>query len=95
MKVDTTLYEPQLKALEEAMKKGDTRMVEREAHTIKGAAANLGTQRIGDLSFELELLGRKGDLKGTEKLIADLRTEFKNLKEYIEISLPREKVMKS
>ncbi|MCK4224314.1 MAG: response regulator [candidate division Zixibacteria bacterium] len=89
-------YAPkQLHTLDEAINKGETKVVEREAHSLKGAAGNLSAKRIADLALKLELLGRTGDLAGAKEMIGNLKTEFKRLEEYIQRSLPQEVAQKS
>ena len=85
----------QLEMLEGAIKKGDAKLVEREAHSIKGAAGNLGATGIADVSLKLELLARKTNLTGTNHVIARLKTEFKRLEEYVHQSLKVENEVKS
>ena len=85
----------QLEMLEGAIKKGDAKLVEREAHSIKGAAGNLGATGIADVSLKLELLARKTNLTGTNHVIARLKTEFKRLEEYVHQSLKVESEVKS
>jgi len=72
-----------INSLDQAAMTGDAKMVEREAHKIKGTAVNLGAQRIADLALELELVGQRADLNDTEEMIQDLRAEFRRLAEYI------------
>ncbi len=85
----------QLEMLEGAIKKGDAKLVEREAHSIKGAAGNLGATGIADVSLRLELLGRKTDLSGAHEVIARLKTEFKRLEKHVHQSLKVESEVKS
>ena len=48
----------QLVARRDALAEGDPQVVERAAHTLKGASANLGATTLADLCGELEALGR-------------------------------------
>jgi len=73
----------QLHKLTEAVKRGEAKEVERGAHSLKGAAGNLGADHITDLSFKLELMARSGDLAEAGDIIAHLKTGLKNLEEYI------------
>ena len=89
-------YAPeQLQILDEAINKGDVKAVEREAHSLKGAAGNLGAKDIANLSLKLELSGRTGDLAGTKEMIGNLKTEFKHLEKYINKSPLQEVALKS
>jgi len=85
----------QLQILEEAAKKGDAGVIEVKAHSINGAASNLGAKRIADLCLKLELLGRTGDLAGAKEMIDKLKTELKHLEKYINKSLPEKVALKS
>jgi two-component system sensor histidine kinase/response regulator len=89
-------YAPkQLEKLAEAIKTGEAKVVEREAHSLKGAADNLGVKPIADIALRLEVLGRTGDLAGAEEIVSNLRTAFEHLEEYIDKSLPREGALRS
>ncbi|HEX7400812.1 MAG TPA: response regulator, partial [candidate division Zixibacteria bacterium] len=77
----------QVSILEEAVKKGDAQWVVREAHTIKGAAGNLGAKNLANSALRLEQLGRTGNLDKGENLIADLQKELKRLDECAHQSL--------
>jgi PAS domain S-box-containing protein len=89
-------YAPkQLEKLAEAIKMGDAKVVETEAHSLKGAAGNLGAKPMADLALQLELLGRKGDLAVAEEIVCNLRTAFEHLEVYINKSLLREGALKS
>ena len=85
----------QLQILNEAVKIGDAKLVEREAHTIKGAAGNLGAKNLADSALKLELLGRNGNLENAEKLIVELESETKLFEEYVNRSMGAEITVKS
>jgi HPt (histidine-containing phosphotransfer) domain-containing protein len=80
----------QIKKLDQAVKKGDIEAVDREAHSLKGLAAQLSVNGLADLSLNLELLGRTGNLAGAKDELDKMRTEFQHLKEYINNSLHHE-----
>jgi len=80
----------QLKTLEQSIHKKDTKEVEREAHSLKGAAANLGAKRIADLSFKLEITARSDELTDSKEGLDDLKAEFERLKLFVKKSLPEE-----
>ncbi len=68
--------------LREALNKGDSTLVEREAQHLKGAASNLSVKGIADLALKLELLGRASDLSDADEIIDKLKKEYENLKQY-------------
>jgi CheY-like chemotaxis protein/HPt (histidine-containing phosphotransfer) domain-containing protein len=85
----------QLEKLVKAIKTGDAEVVEREAHSLKGGAGNLGAKPIADLALKLELLGRTGDLADAEEIVCNLIAAFEHLEKYINKSLLREGALKS
>jgi two-component system sensor histidine kinase/response regulator len=85
----------QLEKLAEAIKTGEAKVVEREAHSLKGAAGNLGAKPMADLALRLEFLGRRGDFAGAKEMIGDLKAELKRLEEYSNRSFKGEIALKS
>jgi signal transduction histidine kinase/DNA-binding response OmpR family regulator len=57
--------------------------VQREAHTIRGAAANVGGQRLQHAAARLEELGRDGDGEGARRMLAELQGELSELQELL------------
>jgi two-component system, sensor histidine kinase and response regulator len=77
----------QLQILNQAVKAGDAKLVEREAHTIKGAAGNLGAKNLAESALKLELLGRNGNLENAVNLIIELESATKRVEEYMNQSM--------
>jgi HPt (histidine-containing phosphotransfer) domain-containing protein len=78
-------YAPdQMKTLYQAIGKGQAKELERIAHGIKGAAANLGARGVADLCLKLELLGRTGDLAEAKGMLDNLKSEFKQLEKQVQ-----------
>jgi len=73
----------QLKTLDDAVKKADSEVAGREAHSLKGLAAQLGAERMADLALEIELSGEMGNLAGAEQNISKLTAELTRLEEYV------------
>lgn len=55
-------YPNNLKAIQVALAEGDSSLLERAAHSLKGAVANFGAEDVVREAFELERKGRAGDL---------------------------------
>lgn len=72
-----------LNLISEGIKAGDFDAVQKNAHSIKGAAGNLSAVRLHSLSLELENKGREKDASNAEDLVAELNRELKRLKEFI------------
>ncbi len=89
-------YAPnQLETLDQALTKGDATLVERKAHSLKGAAGNLGASRMAELSLNLELAGRTGDLSGAITTVDMLRAELKRMEERVTQWMEKETVLNS
>jgi len=73
----------QIARLKESLEAGDTETAERQAHTIKGAAASVGGEQLRALALELEQADKAGGLErmgaGVEAVVA----AFDKLKEAI------------
>ena len=71
----------QIEALRGYLEAGDRLGVERQAHTIKGASANMGGDALCAVAFEMEKAAGEGDLKAAFDLLAELETAFARLRE--------------
>jgi PAS domain S-box-containing protein len=74
----------QVKAIEEGIKAKDYSKVEKNAHSIKGAAGNLSAQRIFSIAREIEDKGRNGDISNAVPLLENLKTELSSLEQFVE-----------
>ena len=74
----------QIKALKDDLDAGDTAATKRQAHSIKGASANLGGDAMSEVALEMEKAARSEDLNATKALMPELKTHFKRLKEAME-----------
>jgi HPt (histidine-containing phosphotransfer) domain-containing protein len=52
-----------------------------QAHSIKGAAADVGGEIVRAVAFEMEKAGKAGDLEALKKTMPVLEKEFERLKE--------------
>jgi HPt (histidine-containing phosphotransfer) domain-containing protein len=52
----------QIESMEDAVKKGDPVLVQRLAHTIKGASASVGAVALQKAALEMEKAGKSGDM---------------------------------
>jgi HPt (histidine-containing phosphotransfer) domain-containing protein len=55
-------YPNNLQDIQQALRAGNPNLLERAAHTLKGAVANFGADAVVQEAFALECQGRKGDL---------------------------------
>jgi HPt (histidine-containing phosphotransfer) domain-containing protein len=70
----------QIEALRGYLEAGDAPGAERQAHTVKGASANVGGECLREVAFEMEKAGKAGDLAAIKARMAGLETEFDRLK---------------
>jgi HPt (histidine-containing phosphotransfer) domain-containing protein len=71
----------QIEALKGYLEAGDAVGAERQAHTIKGASANVGGEALRAVAFELEQTAKDGDLEAVTAGCPELELQFSRLKE--------------
>ena len=74
----------QILALRSHLAAGDVVTAERQAHTIKGAAANVGGEALRAVAFEMEKHGNARDLAGIQALMPELDRQYDILKKMLE-----------
>jgi signal transduction histidine kinase/DNA-binding response OmpR family regulator len=73
----------QVAELRAALEQGDAEMLQREAHTLKGAAKNLSADELAAAALCLEQIGRGGDLTQAKQALGELEAQAVSLREYI------------
>ncbi|MBF0302484.1 MAG: Hpt domain-containing protein, partial [Desulfamplus sp.] len=73
----------QIEILKGYIHSGDTHKTELQAHSIKGACANIGGEAMRELAYRMEKLAKSGDMVKVNSLMSELESEFKLLKEAI------------
>ena len=71
----------QIEAFEAFLEAGDIPAAVRQAHTIKGASANMGAEALRQCAFSLEQAGKAGDPAAMAALGPDLRVQFARMQE--------------
>jgi HPt (histidine-containing phosphotransfer) domain-containing protein len=74
----------QIQALKGFLESGDALAAQRQAHSIKGASANVGGERLRETALRVETAARSGDLAYAGLLMAELGTRFDQLKKAME-----------
>ena len=69
-----------LAGLQEAVVQGDTKRMQRLAHTLKGSSATLGAMALSELGKELEIMGRQGTLEGATEKVTQIEAEFERVR---------------
>jgi HPt (histidine-containing phosphotransfer) domain-containing protein len=79
-----------LTALREAVEEGDPLTVERVAHTLKGAASNMGAPGMAAICAELQDVGASGYLGVAAELLGRLEKEFGRVRPALEAEAARD-----
>jgi len=66
------------------LESGDAPACERQAHNIKGAAANVGGEALSETARQMEKAGRAGDLEAVKALVPELEARLERLKSTME-----------
>jgi PAS domain S-box-containing protein len=59
-----------------AISAGDAVQVRHAAHTLKGSSASMGAATLAHLCFEMEMIGKSGDLTGASELAAQIEATY-------------------
>jgi CheY-like chemotaxis protein/HPt (histidine-containing phosphotransfer) domain-containing protein len=66
-------------ALGEALRSAEFHAITREAHALKSSVCYLSAKKLETLCDQLELLGEKGELSGSQKLYQEIKDESSNV----------------
>jgi CheY-like chemotaxis protein len=72
----------QLEIIHTAIRTGDTETVRKEAHSIKGGAANICADDLSQAALNMESLGKSGSVDNGQEIFQKLEKEFCRLLEY-------------
>jgi len=73
----------QLQALDQGLQAHDAFVVERKAHTIKGASASVGAEAMQAAAYEMEKAGRDQDLNLARRLWPDLNDIYEKTQTFL------------
>jgi PAS domain S-box-containing protein len=77
----------QVTTMRRAIAEGDIGVVRREAHKIKGGAANLTAEKLSNIALELESIAVSGALEGSSEVLVRLDKELQRLEKYLKYAL--------
>ncbi len=77
-------YPKRLSEMLDAISKGDNKVLERAAHTLKGSIGNFSVNQSYEAALKLEEIGRNGDLSKAEEACNSLKKEIERLKVALE-----------
>ena len=78
----------QVEILRQAIVEGNGEVVRKEAHSIKGGAADLAASKLSDLAFELEKMGKANALANGMSTLGELEEEIQELLTYSDQKYP-------
>lgn len=73
----------QIRELQAALAAGEPAQIRHQAHSLKGAAAGLGAQALSHTAAQLELAGKKGELKEVPELLRALEKELERFQQAV------------
>jgi two-component system, sensor histidine kinase and response regulator len=73
-----------LPEMQQALANRDATSMERLGHSLKGAAASLGAEKLRNAAYELETLGRSGSLDKAAESIETIEEQAGFLRQFIE-----------
>jgi CheY-like chemotaxis protein len=74
----------QIQLLGDLVNSADAPAIRRQAHGIKGAALNISAPTLSAIAFEMEEMGRDGNLENVTDALSRLQAAFQHLKQVLE-----------
>ncbi|MBW2109605.1 MAG: response regulator, partial [Deltaproteobacteria bacterium] len=78
----------QIACIRKAISDGDVGVVAKEAHALKGGAANLTAETLAAVALELEKAGKSQDLRDAQTLLERLAGELDRLDRFVQHIVP-------
>jgi HPt (histidine-containing phosphotransfer) domain-containing protein len=75
-------YPQKLAGISRAIEEKDFEVLDKTAHSLKGASGNLGLTRVYELAFEIEKMGKTKNIEGIDKIYQELEKELERFKEF-------------
>ncbi len=69
--------------LQKALRQDDMDSLDKDAHQLKGSAANLGAKAIAAAAWELEKIGKSGTSAGAEQAFQRLEGAIEDFKQHM------------
>ncbi len=67
-------------SIELAISRGDANALHTASHQLKGSASQYGVTRIADWAYDLETLGKDGNLESAEAICKNLQLDYERIK---------------
>ena len=69
----------QIERMQKHLKEKDLAGLELQAHSLKGAAMNIGGNALQKVALEIELAARNGEVDKTRSLVEQIQREYEKL----------------
>ena len=79
-----TLGNECLPKLKNALQNKDATLLNETAHSLKGAAGNLGFKQLYDITFRLEMMGKSNNFTSAGELIDQTDKELQKLTQFLD-----------
>ena len=70
----------QIDILEQALNDNDVETAQKQAHKIKGSSANVRAIAMNQITIEMDLAGKAGEIDSIKNRLADLKQAFATMK---------------
>jgi histidine phosphotransfer protein HptB len=87
-----TQTDPLLDRMHDAATRSDAEALRQASHKLKGGCAVLGIKKLAATSYDLELMGKSGNLDGAAAKVQAARAEYARVKERLAHELQGEHV---
>ena len=72
----------QLDAIRKAVEEQNSEALQAEAHSVKGAAANLAAESVRQAAYEIEMMGQEAKLDGIENAFSELMNQLDRFRQF-------------
>ncbi|MCX4028898.1 Hpt domain-containing protein [Endozoicomonas sp. SM1973] len=76
-----------IEGMASAIAESDAYRLRELAHSMKGSCFNMGIMPLGNMCLTLEEKGKKGDIRGTETVLADIEQEYKLVEGFLKSTI--------
>lgn len=71
----------QIAGIRAALESSDAKTLERRAHSLKGASANVGAERMREIAYEMEMAGKGEHLADAWSILERIQAELPRVAE--------------
>ena len=76
----------QFRILKDSVQDGDLHSIERQAHSLRSASANVGARRVEEVAAAIELAANRGEINRIRELVLGFEDEFSAFEQMVSAS---------